>query len=171
VTYASEIQPTPIAVLRDSVYKVWGPVGSAGDPRVFRIPPLGPGSRREAVLQWLRNRIAPHLANLHGRRMDRILLTVPGPGDRINPRARTEVFSNVAIPDDVLAELSGTAQPADAGGDRRRARTRSDIGPSQGAHRLFTGCRYRAILWVGCSPRRLRKATETQRLTSPRAWR
>jgi hypothetical protein len=115
-TFASEILPTPIGGLPTSVYKVWGPVGSAGDPRVFRIPPTAPGGRRQAWMQALRNDVAPMLARFHGRRMDRVLFTVRGPGDRFRGRAVVEEFSNVALAPEALTALASAVGPGSGQG-------------------------------------------------------
>lgn len=73
VTFASEILSTPITRMSSTTYKVWGPVGAGGVAEVFAISPTSPSSRKQWILQSIRDRVASIPARRIARRCDLVL--------------------------------------------------------------------------------------------------
>lgn len=73
VTFASEILSTPITRMSPNTYKVWGPVGAGGVAAVFAISPTSPASRRQRILQTVRDRVASIPATRIARQCDLVL--------------------------------------------------------------------------------------------------
>lgn len=69
VTFATEMLPTPISVLKHSSFNVWGPVGAAGDSNVYKIPPISKYSRKELKTQRARDVLASLAIRAFGRRV------------------------------------------------------------------------------------------------------
>jgi glycosyltransferase involved in cell wall biosynthesis len=98
VTFATEVFPTPITVFSNRVFKVWGPIGSAGDPEVYRVKPLAPGVRKEAVTQVLRDLVASVPASYFGKRVDLVIAQNQAVAEVFMKRhIRTRVFPNVVL--------------------------------------------------------------------------
>ncbi|MEC5151138.1 glycosyltransferase [Cryobacterium sp. GrIS_2_6] len=130
VTFATEVFPTPITAFSRRVFKVWGPIGSAGDSAVYKVKPLAMGVRREALTQALRDRIALLPAKAFGRRVDLVVAQNQAVGkifERLGVRAR--VFPNVIL----KPELERAIDAA------RRLRSDAEDQPSQALRILSVG--------------------------------
>lgn len=75
VTFASELLPTPISVLKDRALTVWGPVGSSGVADAFRIHPRHPQWRSHFVFQKLRDLVSRVQSRRIGAGVDIVLAT------------------------------------------------------------------------------------------------
>ncbi|OZE67711.1 hypothetical protein CH270_08075 [Rhodococcus sp. 02-925g] len=73
VTFASEILSTPITRMSPNIHKVWGPVGAGGVADVFAISPTSRSSRKQWLLQMVRDRVASIPATRIARRCDLVL--------------------------------------------------------------------------------------------------
>jgi glycosyltransferase involved in cell wall biosynthesis len=98
VTFATEILPTPVAALSSRVVRIWGPVGSSGSWRVFKLFPREPGWRGEVAKQILRDSVATVLGRWNSRNIDVVLAQTADVVSRVRPEASVEVFPNVVIP-------------------------------------------------------------------------
>jgi glycosyltransferase involved in cell wall biosynthesis len=73
VTLATEVLPAPISVLPGSVLRIWGPIGSSGNPRIFLLRPFQVRCLVGGFLQCARNIVAPHLGRIFARNIDLVL--------------------------------------------------------------------------------------------------
>ena len=109
VTFATEIFPTPITAVSKAVYKVWGPVGSAGDPAVYQVRPLMRGIRSQRVGQAFRDLIAAIPARHFGRRVHLVLAQNEAVAEMFKrKRVPARVFPNVVL----KPELQGAIDQA-----------------------------------------------------------
>lgn len=98
VTFATEMFPTPITACGVETYKVWGPIGSAGDPRVYRVRPVTHLARREELLQRLRDAIVKVPMSVVGRKIDHVLAQNRRVSEAFMKKGiSVEVFPNVII--------------------------------------------------------------------------
>jgi glycosyltransferase involved in cell wall biosynthesis len=72
-TLSTEILPTPLTVVPKSALKIWGPVGSAGNAKIFLLPPANLRNFLEAFKQTFRGLLSRSVGRLNGRCMDLIL--------------------------------------------------------------------------------------------------
>lgn len=101
VTFASELLPTPISVLKGRALTVWGPVGSSGVASAFRIRPRHPQWRSQFALQKVRDLVSKLQSRKIGAGVDLVLTTSdalakdlsavgiqsqPFPNTRVDPR-------------------------------------------------------------------------------------
>jgi glycosyltransferase involved in cell wall biosynthesis len=106
VTFATEMFPTPITACGPSTFKVWGPIGSAGDPNVYRVPPVDGTTRREELVQRLRDIIVKVPMSLVGRKVDHVLAQNGRVSEEFGKRnISVEVFPNVIIKSDLQNEI------------------------------------------------------------------
>lgn len=115
VTFATEMFPTPITACSRQTYKVWGPVGSAGDPDVYRVGPASVASRREEKLQRVRDVLVNIPMFFVGRRVDLVLAQngrVSAAFEALN--IDVEVFPNVVIKEDLQREIDSIAEGVDS---------------------------------------------------------
>lgn len=106
VTFATEMFPTPITACAADTFKVWGPVGSAGDPDVYRVPPTSKTTRREELVQRLRDHVVKAPMLIVGRKVDYVLAQ----NGRVRDAFRridvpVEVFPNVIIKRELQDEI------------------------------------------------------------------
>lgn len=126
VTFATEMFPTPITACERSTYKVWGPVGSAGDPTVYRVPPVNAAARREELLQRVRDVLVQLPMSMVGRRVDLVLAQ----NGRVSKEFRkrripAEVFPNVIIKEELQLEIDAVPErtkPVDVDDEARPLR-------------------------------------------------
>lgn len=98
VTFATEMFPTPITACRAETYKVWGPIGSAGDPNVYRVGPVSSLARREELLQKLRDVLVKVPMSVVGRKIDHVLAQNSRVSEEFRKKGiSVEVFPNVII--------------------------------------------------------------------------
>lgn len=98
VTFASELLPTPISVLQQRAFTVWGPVGGAGAADAFRIDPR----HRLWGFQFAQQKVRDVLSRLRsrsiGRSVDLVLTTSPAMAqDLISSGIRAEAFPNTRV--------------------------------------------------------------------------
>lgn len=106
VTFATEMFPTPITACAPDTYKVWGPVGSAGDPEVYRVPPVNKDARREEILQRIRDFVVRLPMTLIGKKVDLVLAQNARVASEFAKRGiRAEVFPNVIIKEELQREI------------------------------------------------------------------
>lgn len=70
ITFATEMLPTPVTGLKCAAFRVWGPVGAAGDSNVYNLAPRNKYSRREARTQRLRDLLSLVAIRTFGSRVD-----------------------------------------------------------------------------------------------------
>jgi glycosyltransferase involved in cell wall biosynthesis len=130
VTFATEVFPTPITAFSSKVLKVWGPIGSAGDPNVYRVKPITRGIRKEAATQVVRDAIASFPASFFGRRVDLVIAQNSAVADTFERKGiRTRVFPNVVLKPELR----------DAIRDARASRDSSREGTDHGLRILCVG--------------------------------
>jgi glycosyltransferase involved in cell wall biosynthesis len=105
VTFASEILPTPITALDPRTLRVWGPVGSAGVPFVFRQLPWNGPVAKQYILQILRNVSAQFPARYTARRVDKVVLTGDATRRLFGPTPEITTFPNVIVDAELLASI------------------------------------------------------------------
>lgn len=106
VTFASELLPTPITSLGKETYKVWGPIGSSGNPNVYKITPRIGHWRFNFMVQTLRNIASTLMASLNSRNADLVLTTSRELSDLLKSRGvQTQVFPNTILDDALIKEL------------------------------------------------------------------
>lgn len=106
VTFATEMFPTPIVACARTTYKVWGPVGSAGDPAVYSVPPVTQAAKRERKLQWIRDQIVRVPMIITGRQVDMVLAQNQSVQEEFQKlRIPSEVFPNVIVKDSLTDEM------------------------------------------------------------------
>jgi glycosyltransferase involved in cell wall biosynthesis len=111
VTFASELLPTPISVLRARAHTVWGPVGSSGVAEVFLIPPRHPRWRIQFAMQKVRDALSRIQSRRIARGVDQVLTTSPGlAADLAGVGVETAVFPNTRIESKFL-DLIGDRRP------------------------------------------------------------
>jgi glycosyltransferase involved in cell wall biosynthesis len=104
VTFASELLPTPISVLRDRAFTVWGPVGSSGAADAFRIRPRRPLWRYHFAQQKLRDALSRIRSRSIGRGVDLVLATSGGLADGLESSGvRAKAFPNTRVDPQFLA--------------------------------------------------------------------
>jgi len=116
VTFATEVFPTPIAAFSKAVFKVWGPVGSAGDPEVYKVRPRARGIAKEAFTQTVRDAVAKLPAGYFGRRVDLVLTqndAVSELFDKLGVRNR--VFPNVILKPELEDAIKASRAQASGG--------------------------------------------------------
>ncbi|MDQ1106748.1 glycosyltransferase family 4 protein [Nocardioides zeae] len=114
VTFASELLPVPFANLDlGRGFKVWGPVGSSGDWRVFLLKPREGRWLVDAMLQWCRNQVSVAIARRTAREMDLVLTQSPQLKLALGERA--QVFPNLVIPADLLPRGTPSTEPKSKG--------------------------------------------------------
>lgn len=105
-TFATEMYPTPITSVPSNVFRVWGPIGSAGDPNVYRVTPFSLGALKELLVQRLRDILVWMPMRQVGRGVDLVLgqnATVTDKFVKAGMTART--FPNVIVSDDWYATV------------------------------------------------------------------
>jgi glycosyltransferase involved in cell wall biosynthesis len=120
VTFATEIFPTPITAFSKKVFRVWGPVGSAGDKNVYRLHPRGPGIAREARLQAIRDMVAAVPAKHVGRGVDLVLAQNQSVADLFSENGiANRVFPNVVLKAELQSAIRQARDTSDAGAGPR----------------------------------------------------
>ena len=115
VTFASELLPTPISVLRDRAFTVWGPVGCSGAADVFRIHPRRPLWRYHSAQQKIRDALSRLQSRRIGRGVDLVLATSGGLTDELaSSGVRAETFPNTRVNPQLLALIDGRPVPSAA---------------------------------------------------------
>jgi glycosyltransferase involved in cell wall biosynthesis len=108
VTFASELLPTPISVLRDRTFTVWGPVGCSGAADAFRIHPRRPLWRYHFAQQKIRDALSRIQSRNIGRGVDLVLATSVGLADELESSGvRAQAFPNTRVDPQFLALIDG----------------------------------------------------------------
>lgn len=107
VTFASELLPTPISVLRHRSFTVWGPVGSSGAADALRMHPRHPLWRYHFAQQKVRDVLSRVRSRRIGRDMDLVLTTSRAMAeDLISNGIRAEAFPNTRVDPQFLALIA-----------------------------------------------------------------
>jgi len=107
VTFGSEILPVGLPKLRRQSFRVWGPVGSTGDPRIYDIHPRSMRHRAAALAQILRNAIADRVAGRNARRADLVLTQSDAVARRLQRRSITcYSFPNFVPSEDIVRAIA-----------------------------------------------------------------
>jgi glycosyltransferase involved in cell wall biosynthesis len=119
VTFASELLPTPISALKARAFRVWGPVGSSGEARVYLVRPRHLHWRQQYLVQRLRDAASSVLARQHARGVDLTMTTSSKLADRLEAKgSRAVVFPNTRLGDDLLDHVGSVARSeTDRSGD------------------------------------------------------
>lgn len=116
VTFATEMFPTPITACHEHTYKVWGPIGSAGDPLVYRVPPVNRAARREELLQRLRDVLVSLPMRWVGAQVDLVLAQNALVARRFSAiKVAAEVFPNVIIKQELQKEIDSVPERTSRG--------------------------------------------------------
>ena len=107
VTFASELLPTPISVLRDRAFTVWGPVGCSGAADAFRIHPRHSLWRYHFAQQKVRDVLSRIQSRRIGRGVDLVLTTSGGLADELaSSGIPADAFPNTRVDPHFLALIN-----------------------------------------------------------------
>jgi glycosyltransferase involved in cell wall biosynthesis len=121
-TFATEMLPTPMSSLPKSVYRTWGPIGSAGDRKVFALEPQSRVMKAEGFKQQLRDGASRVCLALFGRGVDLFITQTRELSHQLAVSGRSsQIFPNLILDVDITSTLKRSRigpKSEEAGGAR-----------------------------------------------------